>query len=247
MIMHRLLISAFCAVVLLAHAEDAQLTFERAIKLLESRKYAEAIPILQDVLKTYPQSEGALWNLGISAAEIGNHALAVETWNRYRTNFPSDGQATAKLIQAHQSLGRLSDRDRERQALFSFRNSLPPEDIGKFIFYCRDQFRAGGANIMAYEYFEPKGQRRVFYRFSVLDETGGERFFLSLGSYDSTTQIARELGEISAGERAYHLDKYQGSSHWTYGHFNSLPTYDAIRAMIVDILAGKASPLSGSK
>ena len=48
-------------------------------------------------------------------------------------------------------------------------------------------------------------------------------------------------------ERAYHLDKYQGTSHWTYGHFNRLPSYDAIRVTVVDALVGKAAPLSASK
>lgn len=72
----RLLMVAACAAALLAHAADPQVTFDRAATLLESKKYAEAIPLLQDVLATLPQSQGALWNLGIAAAEVSRQRAA---------------------------------------------------------------------------------------------------------------------------------------------------------------------------
>ena len=228
-------------------AADSQATFEQAVALLNSQKYAEAIPLLQEVLKSVPESQGALWNLGIAAAEVGDHALALEAWTRYRDLAPNNEGVIAKLIQAYQGLGRFVERDKERESLFALHRSLPPEESAKSPFYCREQFRTEGTKVMALEFFQPTGPRQIFYRFEVLDDTGKESFFFSLGSYDLTTQIARELREISGDQRAYHIDKYQGATHWTYAHFNSLPTYDDVRAIVVDAMSGKAHPVSGSR
>ena len=246
-LLRRLAILAVCAITCCANAADPDVTFARANTLLEAGKYTEAIPLLKDVLIAFPKSEGALWNLGVAAGEVGDYPLALETWTRYRAAAPKDAKATAKLIQTYQSLGRFADRDRERESLLAFRRTFPAEDIEKFAFYCRDQFRIAGTKVMAFEYFEPQGPRRVFYRFAVLDDTGRERLSYSLGSYDATTQMARELGEIPADARAYHLDKYEGTYHATYVHFKSMPGYDTIRAMVAEAMTGKARPLSETR
>jgi hypothetical protein len=70
---------------------------------------------------------------------------------------------------------------------------------------------------------------------------------VTLGSYDFTTQIAREAGQIKPDERVYHLDYYRGNEHRTYGLFDvTPPTYDKTRAMVIDIVKGKGKPVSSS-
>jgi len=59
--------------------------------------------------------------------------------------------------------------------------------------------------------------------------------------------MSRELGEISKDQRMYHLDRYEGSVHMTYGFFTDKPDYDHVRRMVVDILEGKSKPISASK
>lgn len=243
----RLLISFALITCPYAHAADPEATFQRAITLLESQKYAEAVPLLKEVFAAYPNNQAVLWNLGIAAAEVGDDNLALETWNKYRANFPKDGKVLAKLIQTYQSLGRSADRDGERSTLIAFRTSLPRNERDAFSQYCREQFRVKGQKIMAFEIFEPAGPNRMYYRFSVLDSAGQEVSTFSLGSYDSTTQIARELREIPAEGRVYHVDKYASGSHATYGLFNSLPTYDTVRQIVVNALLEKTQPMSESK
>jgi tetratricopeptide (TPR) repeat protein len=243
----RLLISATFIASSCGYAADPEATFRRAITFLESQKYAEAVPLLKELFAAYPNSQGVLWNLGIAAAEINDDTLALDAWNRYRKNFPQDARALPKLVQTYQSLGWLVDRDREREALFSFRNSLPLNERDAFPQFCREQFRVKGVKVMAFEVFEPTGSNRLYYRFSILDTAGKETAFFSLGSYDSTTQIARELGEIAADGRAYHLDRYAVGTHATYGHFNGLPSYEVVRQLVVDALLGKSHPMSESR
>jgi hypothetical protein len=243
----RLLVSFAFVTAAYAQATDPEATFQRAIALLDSQKYAEAVPLLKEMYVAHPTSQAVLWNFGVAAAEIGDDALALEAWSKYRANFPQDGRALAKLVQTYQSLGRPVDRDRERAKLFSFRGSLTQNEVDAFSQYCREQFRVNGVKIMAFEIFEPKGPKRLYYRFSVLDSLGRETSLFSLGSYDSTTQIARELREIAADARAYHLDRYARGSHSTYGHFNSLPSYEVVRQLVVDALSETIRPTSQSK
>lgn len=105
---------------------------------------------------------------------------------------------------------------------------------------------ARGLKVLAFEYFDPGGARRKFLRFSVLDTAGKEDFYISLGSYDDTTEVARELKEIPKAERLYHLDEYTASGHRTYAFFNTKPDYDQARTNVVNILEGKMKPISGS-
>lgn len=79
-----------------------------------------------------------------------------------------------------------------------------------------------------------------------MDKKGEEEFHISLGSYDDTTEIARELGEISKNERLYHLDEYRGTQHKTYAFFKTKPDYDRIRPTVLNILEGKLTPISAS-
>ena len=97
---------------------------------------------------------------------------------------------------------------------------------------------------MAYEFFAPSGDMKVFYRFSVLNEDGNEAFWYSLGSYDLTTSVAREIGEIGDNERLYHLDMYKKASHQTLGFFKKMPAYDVIKENVISALSGRGDTLS---
>jgi tetratricopeptide (TPR) repeat protein len=220
--------------------------FDRAVKLMEAGRYAEAIPLLKEAQEAYPSNPNVLWNLGIASAEIGDHPLALATWKLYRNAKPDDWRARAKLIQSYQALGRTAERDQERAALIEFRKALPAKLAESMPSYCREQFNAGNRKVLAFELFEPKSPKRIYLRFSVLDESGKEEYFISLGSYDSTTDIARELGEIAKDARAFHLDRYDRVGHATFAHFNNFPSYESVRAMVVDILDGKRRPLSST-
>ena len=99
---------------------------------------------------------------------------------------------------------------------------------------------------MAFEFLSPSGDRRVFYRFSVLDAAGEEDFWYSLGSYDVTTAIARHTGEIGETDRLYHLDRYDEGSHHTLGFFKKAPGYDDIKQNVVAALKGSIKPFSST-
>ncbi len=241
--------AAFALALNVHAAEVSSGIFKRGAALLEAGKSAESIPLFQEVLKSVPDDDAAIWNLGLAAADAGDYKLALATWLHYRKLFPDDPQGMAKVIQAYQGLNQLVDRDREREALFAFRRTLPAEEIAKNDKYCRDQFRVQDKKVLVFEYFEPKGEWRIFYRFSVLDAARNEQLFYSLGSYEATTRILREAHKIAADARIYHLDKYEDRAnvHSTYGFFDTKPDYDVVRQRVVDALSGKSGPMSSSR
>ena len=65
----RILLFLVCCTFAPVQAADTQALFERALILLDSKRYFEAIPLLKDVLVADPKSPGVLWNLGLAAAE----------------------------------------------------------------------------------------------------------------------------------------------------------------------------------
>ena len=102
-----------------------------------------------------------------------------------------------------------------------------------------------GQKVIALEYFEMKGERKVKFSFNSRDAEGEDVGRISLGSYDTTNAIARQLGGLPEGVRRFHLDGYPpDGSHVTYGFFNGNPGYDTIKPMVVEILKEEREGIS---
>ncbi len=57
-----------------------------------------------------------------------------------------------------------------------------------------------------------------------------------IGSYESTTQHARETGRIGPNARVFHADLYDGRAHQTLGFFEFPPNYDASKTLALKAL-----------
>ncbi len=180
-----------------------------------------------------------MYNGGLAAYLGGKPARAVQLWELLKKLRPGDTALLAKLVQAYQATGEPAKRDAVRQELFELR-ARADEAVRKKLFrYVRDQFTVGALRVMVFEYFELSGERALRYSFSVRNESGsGEAWAVSLGSYEVTTQIAREKGEIKKDERMFHLDGYfdGGSIHKLYGMYKKEPTYEDCRKAVEEVL-----------
>ena len=217
---------------------------------MEQRKYAEALMRYQEALGLSPTDPSIPFNAGLAAFLSGNYAVAADLWERLKAVDPDDWRARPKLVQAYQAMGKLVERDAERAELIALWRSSKIEDLARQVLYCREQFEMNGRRIMVFEHFELKGQRAVRYVFSVLkQDKAEEEFRISLGSYEFTNLHWRERtrGTPKEGERLFHLDGYfLKGAHVTYGMFVGEPSYDDTRAMVINILDGKNSPISSS-
>ena len=231
-----------------ADGDGAEKAFKRGAQLMEKGRFKEAIPFLKEAEKVFSDNSSVLWNLGLASAEVQNHRDALSCWQKYCRFKPGDWMGIAKLVQAYQALGDFNARDREIKELYARRAASKDSDLAKTDRFCREQFVVAGKKVFAFEIFEPRGERRIFYRFAILDsKTGDETSFISLGSYDGTTQIARELGEIAESERIYHIDRYAGSAHESFAFFKAKPSYGTVREIVEEIMSGKAKAIAGSR
>jgi tetratricopeptide (TPR) repeat protein len=239
-----------CLFVAACAASAADLTpqekFAQAGALIKAKDFAAALPLLEDLNKTYPTASVS-WNLGIAASEVGNHQEALAAWQAYRQARPELWEARAKLVQAYQALGDVAARDRERAELVALWKSGTDPELAKQAMFCREQFRQDGRKVMVFEYFNPSGDMMVVYGFVVLNDQGKPDFRVSLGSYEFTNKVALELGERPADKRLYHLDLYRANVHETHGFFLGQPGYELVRARVLEVLSGKSKPSSSSR
>jgi len=226
--------------------EDLQTTFAKAIALMQAENFVDALPLLRDVANKAPDRPNVFWNLGIAAAAAGDKQLALKAWLQYHTLEPNDLKGAGKLIQSYQALDMLKERDRERDILLTARAALPPADREKMPMYARDQFDVTGAHMIVFEFFDPHGTIRTYYKFQALDASHNPLYYYALESDDATSTIAAELRQIGKNDRIFSLDKYYGQSHWTYQLLTALPTYDAVRASVISAVEGKLHPISSS-
>jgi tetratricopeptide (TPR) repeat protein len=230
-----------------SEAPSVEVEFKTATDLLHKKQFQEAIPYLRRVQKALPDNTAVLWNLGIALAETGDNPGAAETWRSFRKADPDDWRARSKLVQAYQALGDIKSRDDEIRSLYDYRKNSSDSKFKTQDRFCREQCVIAGRRVFAFEYFSPQGPRKKYLLFSIVNEKGMENFTVSLGSYDVTTDISRELGQIAKDQRLYHLDEYRGTSHKTYAFFEQKPDYDRVRPMVAAILEGKLNPVSASK
>lgn len=226
--------------------EAVQRLYMGAMTAAKSGRLAEAAEMLDQMMTLDPNYPDAWWNLGTFRAQLNQHGPALSVWDIYRRMVPDDWRARAKVIQSCQALGDSARRDRERDELLALRKAGADPTLVAEPHYCREQFRVGDHPVVAYEVFEPGGPQRVFYVFLVGQPDGTMIGRYSLGSYDFTTDFAREQGELGPDERYYHLDWYSGPVHATQGFYTFLPSYDQVRADVVAALAGETRPGSYS-
>jgi tetratricopeptide (TPR) repeat protein len=219
--------------------EDVQTVFAKAVQLLNAGHYAEAVPLLEEVTSRAPDRPGGFTNLGLAAAESGDHQLALQAWSRYHELVPNDTKAFGKIIQEYQALGQLKERDQVRDQLISYRNSLPPEQREQFPFYIRDQFDVAGQHFMAIEYFEPKSPTRLYYKFLAVDANHKPIYNFTLTSTDVETNVARQLGHIGKDDRIYAVDRNEGATSSLYGMLTTA-SYDDVRSLVIKAAQGRS-------
>ena len=206
---------------------------------------------LEARLQTEPDNEVILYNLGMQFYLADEPLRAIAPWSRLTELSPHDWQTQTKLIQAYSACGKshVEAREQALQTLYALREGGEVQDLNEAAYFIRDQFVVDESRVFAFEYFDLEADWHLgplLWKFFVTVEEKQADHFVSVGSYDSTTELAVALGRIEAGERVYHLDQYsRDGKHQTYGFAYEKPDYDKTKAVVIQILEGTRDPISG--
>ena len=240
---------AFIATLLITvtASNTVEQAFEAGNRLMEARKYCEALSAYRAGLAIDPKHAGLLYNGGLAALQCRDFTAALDLLGRLKTLDSEDWQVRVKLVQSYQALGKTAERDKERAELFDLRRRGNNRELAAQDEYCRERFEAGGEQVMAFEHFELKGERAVKYVFNVMNAAGDRPTYrISLGSYDRTNNYwhARTQPAPPPDVRLFHLDGYREDRHFTYTMFPGEPSYDEFRDLVVKILKKELHPVS---
>lgn len=247
--MRRLLLATIAGWVLAGAAgADPETLFREGNALLTKKMYAEALQKYEQGLAEEPKGAGLLYNAGLSAYFLGNYPVAIEHWKLLKHLDPTDWRLRTKLIQAYQASGLEGERRSEQEELVNLWKVTANPEFKAQDSYTMDQFKVGDRQVLTRVPFQSKPDRKVLYKFLItkpgVDDL--EDYYLSLGSYEATTQFARESGQIKANERLYHLDQYLPRGHATFAMVAGLPAYNEVKQWVRDIVEGKRKPATSS-
>lgn len=219
----------------------------QGITFFNSGRVDEALRLFVQAANLDPQSVEAHYCAGVALLRKGSQKPALGQFQAAAKLDPKDWRVQAKLVQCCQAAGAAADRDAARAALLDLRKPGGPQALLQLDRYCREPFTVGRRKVVAYEYFDLKGERPVKYAFYVLDDAGRKTDFrITVGSYETLNAIAHEQKEVKQGERLYHLDGYYtGGVYRPFTRFKGEPAYELVRKWCVDIVSGKVNTGEG--
>ena len=196
---------------------------------------------LQDQLADAPNKPSALYNLGLLHYLSNNYSEAIPPWKKLKSLDPEDWQLRTKLIQAYSASGKIEEREAEITELRTLRASGKIQALSKAPFFIRDQFQINDIRIYVFDYYDMDANWHMgplLWKFRPNRDGHALDWFISLGSYDGTTEFMRSTGQIGNKDRAYHLDGYWASgTHRTFELYNKKPDYDRIKEHVIEILS----------
>lgn len=233
---------AFAQAAMLA-PDDARAHARLGEALIAAGRPLESVPTLRRALQLDPADAVSWYNLGQVLQNQSDPAESLKAFTEAARLRPDDWRAKAKIVQCHAALGDVKARE---EAILEVRR-LKDEGKVSAESFCREQFDHAGARVMVYDQFKPTGDRPVRYTFRVMASAGKPAYYLSLGSYDATTSLARQSGEIGPDERIWHLDGYFPDELRTYKILKVQPPYDEVKAMVLAVLDGTLKPATTIK
>jgi len=197
-------------------------------------------------IKAKPDDLDSHYNLGQLYQNNKKHRAAIAKFEKVMTLNPNEAQALAKLVQENAAINDNKARDMAVERIYKLWSSGQDKAHAEQGFYIREQFDFEQDRIFVLEYFELKGERAKKYVFKRQNQQTKELMFdVSLGSYEHTTKISREIGDIGPDDRLFHMDGYApDGSHYTYGFYMPMPTYDTVKEIALKAFSGEQDIVS---
>jgi hypothetical protein len=218
--------AAFCLLAALpstAFADfDARMAEGQA--LIAKRELKEALGAFEAALAERPGDERPLTYLVLVGNVVGEQGRVAAAIDGLPTGLDEMGRfhRLSAQVQAFRYAGREPDVARARLQLLELWRTTSSSTIKSRDRFVRDVTTLRGTGrIVATEFFELKPPRSIRYHFSFTDTAGQSVDWISMGSYDATTNVIREMEKRPADWRMWHLDYYaqEGRVHSTLGMY----------------------------
>lgn len=211
-------------------------TVEQGLAALRADQPAQALGIFQQILAADPKNAVADLYAATAAMEQYNGKLAVEYAEKARDLDPKSWKIHTTLVAAYAAAGMKAQRDKERATLTELHASGAP-DARQANGFLVEMFPVGKARVDAIQYFQPVGKFHTYFRFIVHQPAGGtapQEIDVQSNDFDQKSWAQAHPAQAAAGQRQFQITDAAGAKD--YRMFSGKPDYDAIRAMVVEVL-----------
>lgn len=209
---------------------------DQGLAALRSGQPGQALGIFQQILAADPNNAVANLYAATAAMEQYNGPLAVQYAEKARDIDPKSWKIHTTLVAAYAAAGMKAQRDQERAKLTELHNSGAPEARQANGFLV-EMFPVGTARVDAVQYFRPVGKFHTYFRFIVHQpdkSAAPQEIEVQSNDFDQKSWAQAHPAQAAAGERQFQITDAAGNKD--YRMFSGKPDYDAIRAMVVEVL-----------
>jgi tetratricopeptide (TPR) repeat protein len=216
---------------------------DEGLRYLKSGQPDKALAAFEAVLQSDPDNATANLLAASAALNLYQGDVAVTYAEKARQLAPNDWRVDTTLVTAYSSAGKTKERDAERARLIALHESADAPDAMKANGFLLDMFRVKDYRVEAVQYFKPLGKFHTYYRFVVRSHAGKRLWEYDLQSDDFAQKSWAEVHaqEAAAGGRQYELESDTGDTHTEYRLFSGDPGYDAVRAVVVELLQSRTT------
>lgn len=220
---------------------------DEGLKYLRNNQSEKALAAFQKILENDPDNATANLLAASAALNLYMGDLAVTYAEKARQLAPSDWRVDTTLVAAYATAGKQKERDEERAKLVALHDSPNAPDAMKANGFLLELFRVKTYRVEVVQYFKPIGKFHTYYRFLVRNAGGRRLWEYDLQSDDFAQKSWAEAHpqEAAAGGRQYSLESDTGDTHTEYRLFSGNPTYDDVRAVVVELLRERTTPFPG--
>jgi hypothetical protein len=228
--------------------------YDAASKDFSAGNYSDALAIYKSLLATHPGDPLFSKFAAESAINTGDIAYAIQTLQPIEAHNADDWQTATLLARAYAESGDKQHRDAEMLRLTDLhKRGITPPRLTQYII---EKIHEGDHIILLFNSLEPWSNYKIQNYARVLDKDGHQLLLVTLESadFDQPLFAKEHPKEAAAGARSFSLDAYKDTgtnssgqktqTHYTFKFFVGQPPYDVVRQDIIEVAAGKASPMS---
>jgi len=222
---------------------------DAGLQYLKSNQFEKALASFQKVLDDDPENATANLLAASAALNLFQGDGAVTYAENARRLAPNDWRVDTTLVTAYAVDGKIAERDAVRAKLVALHNSPEAPDAMKANGFLLDLFKVKKYRVETVQYFKPLGKFHTYYRFMVRNMAGKRLWEYELQSDDFAQKSWAEAHaqEAAAGGRQYTLESDFGGEHVEYRLFSGAPSYDDVRAVVVQLLTERTEPFPAEK